>query len=447
MLIYNKLSQIIIGADSESLRARLIKGATGSMMLRGISILLGLASSVILSRFIGAHGYGIYTYALSWVNLLMVIATLGTQNLLTRNIAIYREHNEWGKLHGLLRWANLLAASSSLIIATILAGVAYWVYLTLDSEKALGIIIASLLLPILTLSALRQAALQGLHCVVSGQMPEFLVRPVLLIVFITASYLLLGNNFTGTVALTNNVAAAIIAFLTGTYLLHKNLPSIVRTTPPNYTSRTWFHSALPFLLIGGLQAANSQIAILILGVSYDAATVGIFSVALRIAGLLSFFLLSANAILAPNIASLFSRGEMKQLQKVTTKSARIILLLSLPFAIILITSGKYILYIFGGEFTAGYDILIILSIGQLFNAAMGSVGLLLTMTHHEKDMLWGIVIGFATNIILNIVLIPLYGAIGAALAVTIYAFIWNIIFGIFVYMRIGIIPSIIGKKT
>jgi O-antigen/teichoic acid export membrane protein len=138
---------------------------------------------------------------------------------------------------------------------------------------------------------------------------------------------------------------------------------------------------------------------------------------------------------------------MKQLQTMTTKSARIILLLSLPFAIILITSGKYILFIFGEEFTTGYDILIILSIGQLFNAAMGSVGLLLTMTHHEKDMLWGIVIGFAINIILNIVLIPLYGAVGAALAVTIYAFIWNTIFGIFVYKRIGIVPSIFGRRT
>jgi O-antigen/teichoic acid export membrane protein len=273
------------------------------------------------------------------------------------------------------------------------------------------------------------------------------VRPIALIAFITASYLIFGNKFTGTVALANNLAAAIIAFITGTYLLHKNLPGIVRSTAPKYMGRVWIKSALPFLLISGLQAANGQIAILILGTTSEPATVGIFSVALRIAGLLSFFLLSANAILAPNIASLYSKGENIKLQALTTKSARIILLLSLPVAIVLITLGKHILSIFGDEFTTGYELLVILSIGQLFNAAMGSVGLLLTMTNHEKDALWGIVIGFIINIVLNLVLIPLYGALGAALAVMIYAFIWNIIFGIFVYKRTGIIPSIVYRTV
>jgi O-antigen/teichoic acid export membrane protein len=444
---YNKLTQAILGTDPNSLRARLIKGATGSMMLRATSILLGLVSSVLLARFVGAHGYGIYTYALAWVNLLMIISTFGTQNLLIRNIAVYREHDDWSKFHGLIRWTNLLAVSFSIIISIILVGISYSLYLTSGSEKALGLIVAAFLLPVLTLSTLRQSALQGLHCVVAGQLPEFLVRPIALIAFITASYLIFGNKFTGTVALANNLAAAIIAFITGTYLLHKNLPGIVRSTAPKYMGRVWIKSALPFLLISGLQAANGQIAILILGTTSEPATVGIFSVALRIAGLLSFFLLSANAILAPNIASLYSKGENIKLQALTTKSARIILLLSLPVAIVLITLGKHILSIFGDEFTTGYELLVILSIGQLFNAAMGSVGLLLTMTNHEKDALWGIVIGFIINIVLNLVLIPLYGALGAALAVMIYAFIWNIIFGIFVYKRTGIIPSIVYRTV
>jgi len=260
------------------------------------------------------------------------------------------------------------------------------------------------------------------------------------------SYLFLGDKFTGLIAIANNFLAAIVTFIVGTYLLKKFLPKRVRKTTPIYLGRTWIYIALPFFVISGLQAANSHIAILVLGFYVDAAEIGVFSVALRIAGLLSFFLLSANAILAPNIAILYNKNEHEQLQKMVTKSARIILLLSFPVTLILIIFGDFILSIFGKEFVAGYKILIILSIGQLFNAAMGSVGLLLTMTRHEHDMLWGVLIGFVINATLNMFLIPLYGAIGAAISTTIYTLLWNVIIAILVFKRIDIIPSIIGRK-
>lgn len=443
---YNKFILKIQGTDPKSLRARVIKGTAGSFSLQIFSVFLGLISSMLLAKFVGAHGYGIYTYALSWINLLMVIAAFGTNRLLTREVAIFLQNKQWPELYGLIRWSNLKASFSSILLAILLAGVSLWLYIFTGSEKTIALITASLLLPFMTLSSLRKSTLQGLHHVVIGSIPENIIRPLLLIILFLLSHILFDKNFTGVIALLNNILACIVTFVVGSYFLYKKLPNTVFSETPRYLKSDWFHSAIPFLLLSGFQAANNQIGIIILGSIADASDVGIYSVALKISGLLSFLLLAVNTILAPNIASLYSVGDFNRLQMLTTRSAWGILLLTLPAALILVIFGEFVLSIFGVEFIAGYDLLIILIVGQVFNAAMGSVGLLLTMTRHEKDALGGVVIGFIINIILCSVLIPLYGAIGAAIAATLNVFIWNTIFGILVFKRINIVPSIIGRK-
>jgi len=445
--IYNLFINIVQGSDPESLRARVVKGATGSLSLQVISVFLGLVSSLLLAKFIGAHGYGIYTYALAWINLLMVIAAFGTNRLLTREVAIFQQKRQWAKLYGLLRWSNLRATYFSITLAIILASISLWLYVFSYSEKTVALILASLLLPFMTLSSLRQATLQGLHHVVIGLIPENILRPILLIIFFISCHFFLGDEFTGVVALVNNLIACIITFIVGTYLLYIKLPNIGHSEDPQYLKSDWLRSAIPFLLLSGLQAANSQVGVIILGSIVDASEVGIYSVAIKIAGLLSFFLLAVNTILAPNIASLYSVGDLDRLQMLTTKSSWSILLLTLPASLILIIFGEYILSIFGLDFIVGYDLLIILIIGQVFNAAMGSVGLLLTMTRHEKDAVVGVLIGFLINLTLCSFLIPLYGALGAAISTTLNTFIWNIIFGILVFKRINIVPSIIGRRN
>jgi O-antigen/teichoic acid export membrane protein len=88
--------------------------------------------------------------------------------------------------------------------------------------------------------------------------------------------------------------------------------------------------------------------------------------------------------------------------------------------------GKYILNFWGSEFIYAYPILITLSIGQFFNISSGCSGLLLTMTGHEKVHGYISLSSLLVNIILNIVLISKYGALGAATATAITISLENI---------------------
>jgi O-antigen/teichoic acid export membrane protein len=136
---------------------------------------------------------------------------------------------------------------------------------------------------------------------------------------------------------------------------------------------------------------------------------------------------------------------MLKLQNKITLSARLIILLSLPIGIILIFFGKVFLSIYGTDFAIGLSSLRILCIGQLVNASVGSVGLLLIMTGHERDSAWGIGLGAIANVILNFLLIPPWGIDGAAIATSSSMVIWNIILMWFVWKRLGIFSTALGK--
>jgi O-antigen/teichoic acid export membrane protein len=188
---------------------------------------------------------------------------------------------------------------------------------------------------------------------------------------------------------------------------------------------------------------NNRTDAIMLGIMQGNESVGLYNVANRGAMLISFILVAVNQSLAPSIAKLYAEGNLSKLQSIITKSSRTIIFGSLPIALILIIFGKWFLLIFGSEFTAAYLTLVILSFGQLINATMGSVGLLLDMTGHERDTAVGVGTTAILNIILNALFIPIWGVNGAAIATAISTIAWNIILFFYVKKRLGITPSIV----
>ena len=72
--------------------------------------------------------------------------------------------------------------------------------------------------------------------------------------------------------------------------------------------------------------------------------------------------------------------------------------------------------IFGIDFVSGHSILLILEFAAFIQAIFVIGGTTLNMTGFPKVNLFNTCIGFAFNIILNIIFIPMYGGYGAALA-------------------------------
>nr|MDA3877929.1 polysaccharide biosynthesis C-terminal domain-containing protein [Halothiobacillus sp.] len=228
--------------------------------------------------------------------------------------------------------------------------------------------------------------------------------------------------------------AAGVVLLVGGWMLSRYLPAASRTEPVEYQSRQWLKSALPFTLIGGAGIINNQADIIMLGWFGSTADVGIYRVAVQGATLVAFGLQAANAVIAPHFARLYAQGDMKKLQRLVTGSARMVLLAALPLALAFVFAGGTIVtWVFGSEFAASHLPLAILALGQLANAAFGSVGLLLNMTGNESHMARIVLQTALLNVVLNGLLIPFYGMSGAAVASTISLLIWNAL----LFLRVG----------
>ena len=433
---------MLLGKEKKgSLRGYLIRGSTGSFILKLIFTGLSILISITLARTLGAGKYGIYVYALAWVNMLTVPAKLGLDRLLIREVATHQTLANWGLMHGLLRRSNQAVLLSSLGLALGGAVLGRFVF---EGSLLATFWLALPLLPVVALTNLRQAAMRGLRRVVLGQLPEMLVQPVVFLFLVGGAYLLFRERLEAPWAMGLQVVAASAAFLIGTTLLLKYLPRSVKQTQPAYQTRLWASSILPLLLISAMNVINSRVDTIMLGAIRGPEVVGIYRVATRGANLITLALLAVNASLAPIVASLDAAKDFKRLQRVVTRSARAILLFSLPVALVLIVFGRWFLLIFGQEFTQASMTLTILCLGQLVSAVMGSVSLLLVMTNHERDASLVIGMSLLINVALNAVLIPRWGLEGAATASAVSVIIRNAVLSGLVKKRIGIVSTALG---
>jgi O-antigen/teichoic acid export membrane protein len=428
-----------------TLEKRVSRGAIGSFGLKAFSIGFAFFSTLILTRLLGAAEYGVYAYVLAWVNFLCIPALIGLDQVLIRQVAAGQVESEWGAVRGLLRWSNRVVLSLSLAIALLAGAIAWALARHVNSAQLSAFLIALVLLPLLSLTRLRQAAMQGLHHVVAGQLPESLVQPAIFISLILASRELFGWVLHARTAAGLNALATCAALLVGAALLHLSLPQGAQLATPVYRPSEWMSSALPILLVNGIGVINNQVPILLLGAMKGAETAGLYAIATRVADLLSFGLMSVNLALAPVAARLWAQRDIGRLQQVVTKTVRVVFIFTVPVAAVLIIFGEKFLSIFGPAFAKGHSALIILVIGQTANVGMGSVGLLLIMTGHEREVAIATGVCVILNISLNLIMIPSLGMVGTALAVAGSLIVWNVLLARWVYRRLAIHSTALGR--
>ena len=424
-------------AKTGSLQKFLAKAIAGTFGLKVVNAALLYLNSLLLAHTLGAKGFGIYSYASAWTYLLLIPSALGLEGLILREIAVYKTQSKWGLVKGLLGWSNGIVLLNSIAIA-ILTAIGFWLFSSPENIETTSVILIALLaVPADALTRLRQPAMRAIDSIVMGQLPEAIIRPLLLSLFLLASVLFL-DELDVSLAVMVKVGAAIVTCIAGELLLRACVSKQIKNFRPVYQPKIWFKSALPMLLIGSMYVVNGQTDTIMLGTLSNPEAVGIYTVANRGAALITFVLMAFDTSIAPTFANLYTKGELEKLQKIVTQSCQAIFAIALLMTIVLIVFGNWLLLMFGSEFVRGHLVLSILSIGQLVNAFTGSVALLLIMTGFDKYTAIGVGISAVLNIILNAIFIPLWNAEGAAIATATSMICWNIILVYFAQQKLKI---------
>jgi O-antigen/teichoic acid export membrane protein len=212
------------------------------------------------------------------------------------------------------------------------------------------------------------------------------------------------------------VMAEVLGIMYSGYFLFKGFPEIRQKSPSIYEVRKITFFSLPLLFSGMFNRIVARADILIMGHYLSATMVGIYGIARRFLPLIMMPLGAFNSIFAPIISDLFVRKKKEDLEDQFKTIAKWVFMTSLPIFTLLTFFSKQILSIFGPGFVAGSLAMMILCIGQMVNAATGSVGFMLMMTGRPFANSLNSGLLCVTNILLNIYLIPRYGIVGAACA-------------------------------
>jgi len=154
--------------------------------------------------------------------------------------------------------------------------------------------------------------------------------------------------------------------------------------------------------------------------------------------LITFALIAVNSIAAPKFASLYKRGEIRLLESIAREVTLMTTFLAAAPTLIFVLLPRQILLVFGPTFDVGAPLLIILSIGRFYSVAMGLVGTMLTMTGNEKESRRNAWVGLGFEVLACLALIPIAGAIGAALALSLTLIVWNVLAAWAVKRSLGI---------
>jgi O-antigen/teichoic acid export membrane protein len=431
--------------NSASLRHQLIRGASGSLAIKIVNTALALLMAVVLARLLGVKNFGVYSFCLSVVQILTVPAMLGGQQLLVREVSAYQVRKEYHFLRGLLLRFRQVSLLFSVALGLAMAGIGYIVYH--DSPLLLPFLVAAGIIPLHTAMQLQGAALRGLRHVLLGQ-AALAFRPALVIIIVGTLFWIYGQKISAEAALSAQLAGSAILVTLTFILLHRLLPGGVKKAQPMFENLRWAKSALPFVFAGGMQILNNETSVILLGILQTPEHVGLYRVAQRGAALVPFGLIAVNMAIAPVVAEMFAKGEKQRLQRLISKSVLAVITFALPVGVGLIMGGKWIIpFVFGQDYAPAYLPLVILCLGQLANACMGSVGVILNMAGLERFTARGVAIAAIAGVLLNLALVPFFGPAGAAAATSVSLVIWNGLLFIWLYRETGLVSTVFLLKS
>jgi O-antigen/teichoic acid export membrane protein len=426
------------------------KDVWGILLIQGASAALIFLSGLFLAHILDPLAFGAYDYIDVWVEILMFFALLGFDRLLIVKIPVYSLNQENGLIRGIIRLAHIVSIALSIAIGLGFCAVAYLYFSNYGLQIGLNPTELSLrlsILPFLTvllvlrvIIKLNQVILQGFKKPVPAYIPDYVLRPLLLIV-IAASFWYL-NVFNTQQALFAHILAASIALMLSLYLNKQLAQASVNDKNIKYLNKEWLKSAVPFTLISALTLLNLRGGSAILGSFTDFETSALYGVSVRLTALIALALAATSAVTAPRIAALFAEGKHQELQKLVSFSTRMICLVALPAILLLMFGGKFILGFFGETYPQAYTALVILSMSQIVNVATGVVGWIVMMTGHERVMAVILTISAAIHILGMLFLSPIFGLEGAALATALSNAFTNIALSVFSYRHLKINPTI-----
>lgn len=423
-------------------RHAVFKESAISLVLKLLAAALSFVASMMFARGLGVEAFGHFSAILAYTAVLAVLGGFGLNVLSVREVAACNARREWSLLRGFLQFTTRWS-----VLGTVLAGACYalWAARLVEPAYVSAYLYAAPLILLIALNNRRAAILRGLNHVVLGNLADQTVRYIFVLLALVAL------PFFATLSLSNavliHIGGAVVSLVVGGMLLLSRLPPEIRGMRGSEAQAdTWKREMTPFYVIALLQILNTQFMTILMASLASPADTALYAVALRATELVSMGLLAVNAVVQPKLVGALAANDRPLVQRLANQSAKVAMLAGGGACAFLLLAGPLVLSVFGPEFESAYPALAVLTVGQVFSALTGSCGAVASMAGMQRAVMRALAFAVASSSVIAVLLVPVLGALGGAIATASGVILVNLITVRVVWKQLAIYTPAFGYR-
>lgn len=396
------------------------RAARGSALNLGGSVISAVANlglTVMITRLVSSEDAGVFFSATSLFLLAVAVSQLGTSTGLVYFLSRARARGELRHARSYMRTAMVPVLTAAVVIGGLVFFLAQPLGELLspgrESEFAGYMRVMAAFIPCAAALQLALAATQGLGTMRPFAVVDHVYRSLLHLVLVGLALMVFHDDAVALYWSMAYLPTAVVAWVWWQRLRDRAADQV--KDPDLRPAGPFWRFSAPRALANVTQVAMQRLDIILVGALAGLGAAAIYAAATRLLVLGQMIAravaMSGQPLLGESLARP-DRSEARHLYRVTTGW---LVAVTWPWYLTLMVWGPVLLLIFGEDYTIGHFALVILCGAMLFATSCGMVDMVLNMGGRSLWNLLNVVIAFTVNIVLDLVLIPQLGLLGAAI--------------------------------
>ncbi len=372
--------------------------------------------TIFIANTLATSDLGIYFLGITIIMFLTVLSNLGLTNGVIRFVSMHNGRNDVCRVKGTVLSCLAISMIASLGMTGIifLLGDIIAVYIFHKSELGEAIRLLSLSIPFVNLLRIFLTSTRALKLMQYTVYAENLAWIGLRFLFALFFLWVLKLGLKGIILA--YVVSSVLSAGLGFYFCCRFIPLVDKRIKSIFEIKRLLKFSVPMVFSAFFHNLNTHVDILMLGLFVSATEVAIYTVSARLIILGGVVLAIFQPIFQPFVSDFYAKKEMEKIAILLKTITKWIVIISFPIFVSLVSFPAFFLHFFGDQFVQGAGCLSILAIAYILSSISGPTNTLIIMSGRSDITLKNNLTVLITNTILNYLLIPKYGIVGAALA-------------------------------
>ncbi|WP_083673566.1 lipopolysaccharide biosynthesis protein [Serinicoccus sp. CUA-874] len=416
------------GAGGSSLR-RAGRGSMLNFAGSAVSAVSTFVLTVLITRLSSTTEAGAFFTATSVFLLAAGLAQLGTNAGLVYFLSGSRARGELSRAHVYMRIAAVPVLIASVVCAAVLIIWSGEIGRLLSPDQperfATFVVAMALFLPAAGITNLTVSASRGLGTMAVNATLDQLARPLLQLGLVALAFAVLGVDAAPWAWSASYVPLAVLG-----WWWWRRLRDRAATQDRSAGFAPWgafWRFSSPRAAAGLAQVAMQRFDIVLVGALAGLPAAAIYTAATRFITLGQAAARAVGLSVQPHIGEAVARSDWSGTSSLYRTATGWLIVITWPLYLMLMTFSGTVLRIFGGDYTEGQRVLQVLCAAMLVATACGMVDMVLLMAGKSLWNLGNVILALTTNVVIDLLLIPRLGIVGAAIGWAVAILVGNLV--------------------